>query len=174
MLRGDLDRAAVLNSEAFEKMVEVGDNQSAANAVTNLALVELLRGNPLSAARHLSEGIQRSSQTDDRYAILHSMITVSGVLSATGDDHAAAVVAGHVDALQKEMGIAINPTELRLHDETLARLAVRLGETTLEAAMAEGRGMDHEMGLEMALRALASLTEREQLSEATSGQAFRR
>ena len=167
MLRGDLDRAAELNSEAFDKMVEVGDNQSAANAVANLALVELLRGDPLAAARHLPEAIQRSRQTDDRYAILHSLITVSGVLAAAGEHSTAAVVAGHVDALQKEMDIAINPTELRLRDETLSRLALRLGEVGLEGAMSDGRALDHEMGIELALQALHALTEREQAAEVT-------
>ena len=168
MLRRDLERAAELNTEAFEKMVEVGDNQSAANAVANLALVELLSGDPLAAARHLPEAIQRSRQTDDRYAILHSMITVSGVLAAAGDQRTAAVMAGHIDSLQKEMDIAINPTELRLRDETMSQLALLLGSVTLEVAMAEGRGLDHEMGIELALKALASLTERKQRAEIPS------
>jgi ATP/maltotriose-dependent transcriptional regulator MalT len=154
MLERDLDRAADLFEEAFRAMVEVGDTQSAGNALGNWGQVEFLRGDLDAAGGLLSDGLRRLRQTDDRYSILHTMITAGALFAARGDTMRAATVLGRVEALQREMDIAINPSELRLLDETLAELRAGVPAEELELSLAEGRGLDHDAALDMLLAAL--------------------
>jgi tetratricopeptide (TPR) repeat protein len=168
MLRRDMDQAAELFKAAFDAMVEVGDTQSAGNARANHALVELLRGNLDDAAELLGDAIRRLQQTDDRYSILHSMITVGALLAAKDESVTAATILGRAQALQKEMDIAINPTELRLLDETLPLLQTRLGEKPLEMALSAGRALDHETGLDMVLSSLGSASSSSSNSSSSS------
>jgi predicted ATPase/class 3 adenylate cyclase len=154
LVERDLERAADLFEQAFHAMVDVGDAQSAGNAMGNWGQVEFLRGNLDVAARLLSDALSRLRETDDRYSILHSMITVGALFLARGDTARAGIVLGRVDGLQREMDIAINPSELRLLDETLATMRATIPAGELEPLLAEGRALDHDAALDMIIAAL--------------------
>ncbi len=154
MLAGDLDEAAVLVEQGYEKMLEVGDGQSTGNALGNWALVELLRNNLDAVAALLVQALKRMRQTDDRYSILHALITAAGFFAATGQHHTAAAILGRTDALQREMEIAVNPTEQRLRKDTAVRIGAALSPAQLEHALAVGRGLEHETALDLIAEAL--------------------
>jgi len=157
MLERNFDQAAHLITEAFETMVQVGDTQSAGNAQANLALIELLRGNVDVVGQLLGDALRSLRQTDDRYSILHSMVTAGALFVARGDPTTAATILGRAEALQKEMGIAINPTEVRVLEETMSALREQLGEDALESALSAGRALDHDAGLDSLFSALDKL-----------------
>ncbi|MEA2677432.1 MAG: hypothetical protein QOJ81_1573, partial [Chloroflexota bacterium] len=155
MLENDLDRASDLLKEAYDVMIQVGDTQSAGNALANRAQVELGRGNLTDAAVLLAESIRLSRQSDDRYSILHQLITAAGVFDRTGALELAATVFGRVEALQRETNIAINPTELRLMAATMSDLKARLPDDQLQQGLGAGGALDYDAGLELVLSALA-------------------
>jgi tetratricopeptide (TPR) repeat protein len=156
MLDNDLDRASALLDEAYGLMLQVGDTQSAGNVLGNRGQLELARGDLEAAATTLIEGIRLSRQSDDRYSLLHQLIAVAGLLNQRGSADIAATVLGRVEALQEEMSIAINPTELRLMTATLSDLRERLDPAQLEASLGAGRALDHDAGLEVALASLSA------------------
>ena len=90
--------------------------------------------------------------------MLHTLITAGALFEAEDDPMTAATLLGRVDALQKEMAIAINPTELRLRDETLVLLGARLERDELASALAVGCALDHDAGLTYLFAALDALT----------------
>ncbi|MEO8626321.1 MAG: tetratricopeptide repeat protein [Candidatus Limnocylindrales bacterium] len=155
LLGNDLDRASSLLDEAYKGMLQAGDTQSAGNALGNRGQVELGRGNTDSAAKLLSESIRLSRQTDDRYSILHHLIVVAGLLNKKGAPESAATFLGRVEALQAEMSVAVNSTELRLMAATMSDLRNQLGDDRLEERLGAGRALDHDAGVELALAELA-------------------
>lgn len=160
LIQRDLDSAAELFKAAFDGMGQVGDAQSAGNALGNLAQVELLRGNLDSAAGLFADALRRSQQTNDRYSILHSMIGVAALFYSLGELSQSSVFFGCVDALQREMDIAINPGEQKLMDETIANLRTRLPRTEMEEMFDRGRSMNGDDRLDLFLRALDSQAQR--------------
>ncbi|MEP7378049.1 MAG: tetratricopeptide repeat protein [Chloroflexota bacterium] len=155
MLEDELDRASDILDQAYRLILQVNDTQGAGNALGNRAHAELRRGNPERAAPMLAEAIRLSRETDDRYAILHHLVVVAGLLNQRGNVDVAATVLGRVEALQSEMGIAINPTELRLMAETMSDLQVQLGDDRLQQTLGAGRALDHDAGLDLVFSALA-------------------
>jgi predicted ATPase/class 3 adenylate cyclase len=156
MLENDLDRASDFLDDAYRLMLQAGDAQSAGNALGNRGQVELSRGNLDSAATLLAEAIRLSRQTDDRYSILHHLIAIAALLNRSGTPELAATVLGRVESLQREMSIAINPTELRLMGETMSDVQTRLDDDRLQQRLDAGRALDHDAGLDLVLAALES------------------
>lgn len=123
--RGDLDAAEALHREALELARAVGDRQSIATSLQELASVILWRGEPDRAQPLAAEGLAIAREIADRWVLISNLGTTALIAEDQQDFPRAAGL--HAEAL--EIAVEMDDERLVAHYlEGIARCAIGAGE----------------------------------------------
>jgi predicted ATPase len=119
-------------------------HEHAAGPLALLALAELLDGDPIEAARLMSENVQHEKELGfTPYFALQSIPLLAAIAAAQMRWKMSAELMGAVDANLDRTGSRLGPLFQRLHDSTLSTLHERAGDELNKAQMA-GRDLNVE------------------------------
>jgi predicted ATPase len=119
------------------------------NALTNLGLAYLHRGDLQSAHRQLRESLQHAVAPDNRESLARALDALAAVAVAAQDFEYGATMLGAGEAVRRSIGAAIWGTDRASHEDTVARLQAVLGEPAYTAATERGHGLTVEQLLEL-------------------------
>jgi predicted ATPase len=156
LVEGEDDRARELLEESLEGSRIVGDIYMIASSLNNLATLALRGGELDRAAGQLRESIQLFNSIGDARDLVLTLAVSGGVVLALGDAQTSARLCAGTEALGDAQGLALDPLERHLVDETVTVLRRELGDG-FEQAWRSGADLDLEAAVELALRALDPL-----------------
>ena len=110
------------------------------NALTNLGLAYLHRGDLESAHRQLRESLQHAVAPDNRESLARALDALAAVAVAAQDFEYGATMLGAGEAVRRSIGAAIWGTDLASHEETAARLQAALGGPRTQRPQNAGAG----------------------------------
>ena len=149
---GEYDRAEPLFAESLALLEQRGDTANVARSLFNLGAVALMTERLNDAEERLRGSLDRSRETGDKEDLSWSLLGLAALAAARDDPARAATLLGAATSLLAGMGADFKPFERRLHDETAARVAERLGQEAYDSGLARGRGMPLEEAVELAAR----------------------
>jgi predicted ATPase len=132
------DSIAALGGEEFGTVVNLG----------NLALAAFRQGDLPEAAAKLRENLTLSLRLHDHNSTTHALEVLAAVLAARGETTIAARILGASAGLCEDEGLALQPLEAELHEETTELVRTRLS-TDFERERATGRetNLDEIIGI---------------------------
>jgi tetratricopeptide (TPR) repeat protein len=151
--QGNRDRAATLGEEALALDRRRGDDYAVAVGLGNLALVDLRDGRLERAAERLAESLPLSLALQDNLATGNTLVALAALALARGDPEAAARVLGAGAQVREPLGLALDPVEHELRQETEHEARAQLGDDAFVAALDGGHTLTPQEALAVALRA---------------------
>lgn len=137
---GRLEEAATLFGDSLRLSREIGDQRGIADALRNLGWLACQAGRRDEAFVDLHEAMERFLAMEDRIGIAECLVGLAQVVAPDAPARAARLL-GAAEAMREAIGAPL-PAELQPGvTESLATLREVLGETDLQGALAEGRGM---------------------------------
>ena len=151
---GALDEATALYQEALQLSRQIGDEESVAVGLLNLAMVAVLRQQPEQACAPLQEVAQIAARISSK-AAGQSLIEVCAALcEAAGQGDHAALLVGAAEAQQARSGLHRDPADQQFVRALLERVRHRLRDRA-PAIEAQGRELDYEAAFARAVEWLA-------------------
>jgi predicted ATPase/DNA-binding SARP family transcriptional activator len=155
-MQGEYARGRTLGEEALELNREIGANDNVALTLHNLGRGALLEGRSRDAAELLSESLELAWELGYRELIAYGLGGLAELAAGREDAERGAVLVGAADALFEELGVALAADDRESYESTVRGLTERLGEQTFEKRRAEGRTLELERAVELALERNAS------------------
>ncbi len=152
-LQGDRERGRALGEESLALARERSDRDQTAITLHNLGRASLVEGRPDEALAPLEESLEIAGELGYRELIAYCLGGFAEIAAAGGDHERAARLLGAAEALYDELGISLGPEEQEGHERTAALLEGELGPDLLGRLRAEGRTLELEPAIAMALRA---------------------
>jgi non-specific serine/threonine protein kinase len=147
--RGEYQRAVELFEENLA-IRELQDQELSSRALINLGFTTLLLGDVQRARSLLRDGVTAARELGLMDGFKYGLLEIG--MTYAGDDPARAVrLLGRADVLCEETGSEVGGIEGRVRRETEADLRASLGEEAFAAAYAEGRALELEDALALAL-----------------------
>lgn len=147
--RRDYERATALLEESYTMARQVGDKYHIPSLLCDLASVSLAQGHTERALALYKESVTLRREVGDKPRLVVSLEGLASVASALGDHGRAARLFGAAEALRGP-GLKRWPADPIDRDRRLAATRTALGETSFNAAGAEGRMMSLETIIEYA------------------------
>ena len=153
LLQGNYERARALSEEARTLARELGGEGMAVipETLINSGLAALQQGHHKQADASFKEALAVSQEAGVKSSSINALEGMASLAAALGETTRAARLWGAAEIAREVTGIALPPPERGLHEPYLASARFRLGETTWEEALAEGRAMALEEVAEYAL-----------------------
>jgi RNA polymerase sigma factor (sigma-70 family) len=152
-LQGDLAAAVRLYDEGLEILREVGDLSSSALRLSSLGALLLKQGDTAAARERLLECLVLVQELKEKRAGEFALERSAALLQALGQARQATRLCAAAEAMSERMGSPLTPRERKERDALVASVRQSLGER-FETAWNEGRALDFESAVEMALRDL--------------------
>ena len=151
---GDPGSAVAQVEEGLALSRELGDGRNTAMSLFILGMVEFGRGDPGRGAPLFEEGARISQDIGDRLGGIYYVWGFGKLSALRGSPARAATLWGAAEALREQMGMALSHLDLAAsgYEQDLAAVRSTLGETSFDAAWAEGRAMSFEQAIDYALQ----------------------
>ncbi len=156
LLRGDYQEARQLSEQAIQLFRDRGHQSGIAVGIATLADAALLLGRTDEACAHTKEALVLGGELGFKEVIASSLDTSAALLAEGEHTMLAARLIGAADALREEMNTSQTPAERGLHDRVRATLRSSLGDRTVENLCDQGRGLEVDEAIALALGALDS------------------
>ena len=151
-VRGDLDRAEVLRTEAVARWRESGIGWGTAGTLSQLAALVLTRGEPARAASLAQQALAVSWEMGDTASMVDPLeVIASAVCGFCAQGELVARLWGATDALSEAIGHAALEGSPEEWDRAEVMVRDTLGEDAFRAALAAGRTMPLEQVVAEAL-----------------------
>jgi len=134
----DLDAAERHLRASLELLRELGAREETAIPVQNLGFVALRRGDVAGARRLFEESRELSEAVGWQEGVNYAFVGLAAVLAAEGRVEQAAEALGAAERVRRETGVALEPLERAVNDETAARLRGAMGDEAFAAARERG------------------------------------
>jgi predicted ATPase/class 3 adenylate cyclase len=154
LLQGDYERARVLSEEALELFRERGHESGVVVALSNLADASLLLGRAEEARLRIRECLDLAGELGFLEVVASCLDSSAALLADMQQVELAARLTGAAHALREDINLSQTPAERRLHHRMHARLRAALGDDAVEDLHEEGRELDVEQAIALALAAL--------------------
>jgi non-specific serine/threonine protein kinase len=152
MHEGDFDRAGGLHEEALELSRRQGDKWGVGISLSDLALLRVVQQRHSEAKALCGEGIILYQELGDRLGIAWCLGVLSGAEAATGHPLRAARLRGAMEGLLESAGAPVQASYHRwIGDRSLHAMKDCVGNTALQAALAEGRTMSLARAIQFGL-----------------------
>jgi predicted ATPase len=154
LLKRDFDGAIAPFEAALANFEACSDDSARGQALENLALIALQRGDSSRAADHVTEALGVGRKIDDRRLIAHALpIAAALVLNGRQADAAATLLRGGA-GICRALDIALEAHEAEVAGETETRARQLLSESDFAAACEAGEGLSADGLVSLALQAL--------------------
>jgi predicted ATPase/class 3 adenylate cyclase len=154
LLQGDYERARALSEEATELFRERGHQSGVSVGLALLADAELLLGRTEDARLRTRECLEFAKELGFKEVIASGLDTSAALIAESRDSALAARLAGAADAVRHEIKLSQSPAERRLHHRMRDALKSSLGARALEELHEQGRRLEMDEAVELALRSL--------------------
>jgi DNA-binding CsgD family transcriptional regulator/tetratricopeptide (TPR) repeat protein len=153
LLQGEYEQARTLSEEALTLARDLGAGRTGfiPETLVNLGLAAREQGYHERADACFEEALVVSQQAGTKPSVINTLEGMAGLAGAVKEDIRAARLWGAAEAAREVTGVALPPPERALHEPHLAAARSRLGETTWEEGLAEGRAMSLEVAAEYVL-----------------------
>jgi non-specific serine/threonine protein kinase len=156
MHQGDFDRAGRLHEEALQSSCRRGEKWGMGISLSDLALLRVVQQRHAEARALCVEGIVLYQELQDPLGIAWCLGVLSGAV-ADGHPLRAARLRGAMEGLLESAGAPIQAIYHKwIGDRCLALMKDRLGDSVLEAALAEGRSMSRSRAIQFGLEQAVS------------------
>jgi tetratricopeptide (TPR) repeat protein len=152
---GDTNRAEQAFSESLEVATDAGHTVLAAASSLNLGYVTLFRGDYRRARALVRRGLGLFSEIGDPRWTAEAVNLMASIAAAEGEDHAAALLWGAVDAALANAHTSLDAIDALARERFEPGVRHSLGATRFEAAENEGRRLGVEQAVQVAI-AMAS------------------
>ncbi len=152
-MQGDYERAAQLYAQTTALYREQGDKDAVAGEHFNMGYVTLRQGNSTLAAQHFEESIHFYRERGNESMIAASLAGLGGVAVAQGEPGRGARLLGAADALNRKLGVILDPDDRLEFERDVAGSRASLEETAFDTAWAEGQAISLEQAMAYALNA---------------------
>jgi non-specific serine/threonine protein kinase len=146
-LRGDLDQAGSVLTEALEVGRRVGNSWTVAATLLDLAHVALARGEQERSANLFAECLAVAQQISDSRRIAECLEGFAEIAAESGEAERAARLLGAAHNLRDVNGSTVQPVNRAVHARTLAAAHKVLGQAAFTAAWDAGRAMRLEQAI---------------------------
>jgi non-specific serine/threonine protein kinase len=152
-LQGDLAAAVRLYDDGLEILREVGDLSSSALRLSSLGALLLKQGDTAAARERLLQCLVLVQELKERRAGEFALERSAALLQTLGQSRPATRLCAAAEAMSERMGSPLTPRERTERDVLIANVRESLGER-FETAWKEGRALEFEPAVELALREL--------------------
>ncbi len=156
---GDLARTDGRFADAkpqFEEAValfRILENRTAvSDALNNLGAAKVCLGESDEAAVHFAEALRSARDLSNRITTSCSIDGFAAIALENGELRRAALLSGAAEGIRDRVGYKIEPAEARFRELYLSRLVGSLPDQELSALMDEGRRMEFNYAVDLALR----------------------
>jgi predicted ATPase/DNA-binding winged helix-turn-helix (wHTH) protein len=155
--QGDYGTARVMLRAALEVCRETDNRYAIANILNNLAAAEYSDGDYEGASAHFIASLKMALESDakiagDRIVISYSLDGFAALAVRRGEGKLAATLAGAAERLRESMNFNIEAAERRFRETYVASLHAMLPADQFAAAYDEGRKLDLDESVALALR----------------------
>lgn len=152
---GDFDRAAQLHEEALALCRAQGERWGMGISLFDLGLARLIQGRHDDARALAADGIVVAEEFDDRRGLGWALGLLSGIDAAEQNAMRAARLWGGMEALLQSVGASVQPTfQTWIVDRYFGAVRERIGASSFDRGIAEGRAMPVRKMLELAREAM--------------------
>jgi predicted ATPase len=153
-LQGDYERAMPLFEESAELFRERGHESGVAVQLCNVVDANVMLGRPEEARPRIRECLQIARELQFVQMIASSLDATAAVVAHDGDAGTAMRLVGAADAVFEDLHLAGSDSDRRVADLALERATRALGGDVAQAMRAEGRKLDTNQAIELALAAM--------------------
>ena len=164
--QGDFDSGVAQVEEGLALCRELGDLRNTSMSLFILGMARLAGGEIDQGAPLLGEGAQITRELGDRLGGAYYLLGLGKLAAMRGMPIGAARLWGAAEAHREKMGMALSTFDLAAsgYERDLAAVRSELGETSFDAAWAEGRAMSPEEAIDYALQEPAEVAQEEAAS----------
>ena len=144
LIRGWYEDAVGYSEEAISVARELGDLGTEGVATCNLAEASFCLGKVDLASDQIMGAISSAVAVSDRLLQADCLEVLAAVEVERGAHRSAARILGTSEALRDATGYQMQPAERVLHQDTLAKIRIEIGESELTSAWSEGAGLEVE------------------------------
>jgi non-specific serine/threonine protein kinase len=148
--KGDHDRAESLYAESIEVLRVAGDTWGLGIVLAAAASLAIVREDYVQAYMQASEALLLCETLEDPRGIAWSLEVFADLLAAAGVAEGAARLWGAAEGRLENVGSSLAPSIRWVRDRYVARTRAALGETSFEAARAQGRAMSSAQAIAFA------------------------
>jgi tetratricopeptide (TPR) repeat protein len=141
LLAGDAEAALASCSEAASLFAELEKPALGAGARLNVATALVALDRPAEAAAELGRALDAYLELEYEEGVSYCLDVAAAASLAQGDARAAASLASAAAALREKSGVAPEPVEQRLHEETVTAARSELGDDAFADAAREGAAL---------------------------------
>jgi predicted ATPase len=155
LLDGDVPAARAMHEEVLAHARTIDDDHMTAQAHDQLALDAMLSLDPASARRHLRSAAVLYRSLHDHEGMAYCLEGFAGLALATERPELAARLLGAAARSRELVGVVVWPFMRPLHERFEGFVRAAVPGATFDAAFAEGRGLEPEAALDLAVRETA-------------------
>ena len=156
LLEGDTDSAAPLFEAALANFEACGDESARGQALENLALLALRRGDSHEAGHRVVGALRLGRKLGDRRLIAHALPIAATVALDRNEAAVATTLLRGVNEACRALEIALERHEAELAAVAAERARQLLTEEEFSAAWTAGEGLASETVVDLALRAVGA------------------
>lgn len=149
--RGDFAKAEVVSKESLKLILEIGDTFEAGVCLFTLGLASLLQHRNDEALDLLKQSLGTFREFDYAAGIGYSLDGLAALACSSGEAIAATRLLGAANVLFANAGIAREPFEQAMHEQTVASIGARLGTQQLSDLVADAEARDLDESIRFAL-----------------------
>ena len=153
-IQGDFGRGRPLIEEALALNRALGAKDDVALNLHNLGSVALREGRYSDGAAFLRESLELSSELGYRELIAYGFAGLAELGVLHEDYERAAQLLGAADSLFEELGVALSADDAESYERTVESVTARLGEESFGKERAEGRALELDRAIALALEPL--------------------
>jgi len=150
-LRGELERSLTLGEEGLAVARAGGQREATSVSLHNLGRTALQLGRHEEARRRFAESLELGRELGYKELLAYCLEGFGELSAAQEEWERAARLLGAGKGLFDTLGVPLGPEEGAEYEATVGLLRQRLGETVLDALLADGRARDLEQAVAEAL-----------------------
>jgi predicted ATPase len=151
MSLGDYDRGVTMFQKSTKLSQDAEDTRSVARGITNLGFVHCHQGRIQRAKELGRESLALRGAIGDPRGMCDCLALLAGTAAKDGDASSSARLFGAADGLLQEFGAAWNPWLGSFIEDLGGMARAQIGDEAYELLLAEGRAMDLEAAVTLAL-----------------------
>jgi predicted ATPase len=155
LLDGDVASARAMHEEVLAHALTIDDDHMTAQAHDQLALDAMLSLDSASARRHLRSAAALYRSLHDHEGMAYCLEGFAGLALATERPELGARLLGAAARSRELVGVVVWPFIRPLHDRFEGFVRAAVPAATFDSAFAEGRGLEPEAALDLAVRETA-------------------
>jgi predicted ATPase/DNA-binding winged helix-turn-helix (wHTH) protein len=157
-MEDDYTAARPLFEEALKICHQTGNKQGVVGSLNNLGAVTFGEGDYAASHSYYAEAVTLVQKLGEKISLSYALDGFAALAVRRGDAKRAAQIAGASERLRESLGFETEPAERRFREAYLAEIRAAPGESDFPEAYEQGRKLNPEEAIIIALEPPAALT----------------